>query len=282
MAKYNLEWDEAKLKRFIKEGRGQGEGKDYKPWLTTYDFSSKGRSSRLYGIKTGRIHHLFTDSETRYFFLLQWEDAVIDIREHYPLLDFDDVVQERDDLKWELFTDKRSGTRYVISTSFLITLKDNGKITYAARSLKAASELEKKISLERLEIERRYWEAKGIDWGIVTNRDIPTVKAKNIEWVLSSLYSYNDVGLTKNDLAELGTAFLYRLSESSKSIRSITLDFDRDYNLDAGTGLFLFRYLIASKKIKVDMDRPIDLNNSAQTIVIANTDFEEGWNFAGG
>jgi hypothetical protein len=49
----------------------------------------------------------------------------------------------------------------VISTNFLITLKNNdGSNLYIARAVKMASDLEKKITLERLEIEHRYWSAK--------------------------------------------------------------------------------------------------------------------------
>ena len=33
MAKRNTSWDTNKLSRWIKEGRGQGEGKEYKPGL---------------------------------------------------------------------------------------------------------------------------------------------------------------------------------------------------------------------------------------------------------
>jgi len=59
MAKRKIDWDENKLKKWIQEGRGQGEGKDYKPWLTVQDFPSKGRVSRVFGWKTKRIHHFF-------------------------------------------------------------------------------------------------------------------------------------------------------------------------------------------------------------------------------
>ena len=104
MAKHNLQWDENKLKRFLREGRGQGEGQDYKPWVTVQDFPSKGRCSRVLGWKTNRIHHLFTDSETRYFYLLEWEDAVVDIREHYPLLDLEEVIKEKESYKQTTIT----------------------------------------------------------------------------------------------------------------------------------------------------------------------------------
>ncbi|MGB9833044.1 MAG: TnsA endonuclease C-terminal domain-containing protein [Caldisericum exile] len=284
IGKYNTDWSEEKYRRFLKEGRGHGEGKDYKPWLTVQDFPSKGRCHRIFGWKTGRIHHLFTDSEARFFYLLEWEDSVIDIREHFPLLDYDDWVQNREDLRFDLFTAQKSGTPYVISTSFLITVKDrDGNVRYVARSLKAASELEKRISLERLEIERRYWEARGIDWGIVTNKDIPVVKAKNIEWIHSARYAYADAGLSESDLAELVEAFLLRLSQSSESIRKTALLFDKDYVLAPGTGMFLFRHLLAVKRIKVNMDEPIDLNRPAFSVDITDATARKGGKaYAGG
>ncbi|MCR4431081.1 MAG: hypothetical protein NUV45_08705 [Tepidanaerobacteraceae bacterium] len=34
MAKWKTDRDENKLNKWIQEGRGQGEGKDYKPWFT--------------------------------------------------------------------------------------------------------------------------------------------------------------------------------------------------------------------------------------------------------
>lgn len=284
IGKYNTDWSEEKYRRFLKEGRGQGEGKDYKPWLTVQDFPSKGRCHRIFGWKTGRIHHLFTDSEARFFYLLEWEDSVIDIREHFPLLDYEDWVQDREDLRFDLFTDKKSGIPYVISTSFLITVKtQDGNVRYLARSIKGASELEKKISLERLEIERRYWEAREIDWGIVTNKDIPVTRAKNIEWIHSARYAYADAGLSEGDLAELVEAFLLRLSQSSESIRKTALVFDKDYVLAPGTGMFLFRHLLAVKRIKVNMDEPIDLNRPAYSVDITDATARKGGKaYAGG
>lgn len=59
MPRFRLKYTEEKIKKLIRQGRGKGEGKDYLPWLQVGDFSSKGRSHRVYGIKTDRIHHFF-------------------------------------------------------------------------------------------------------------------------------------------------------------------------------------------------------------------------------
>ena len=49
MAKRRFEMTEAKIARFVREGRGMGDGASYKPWLTVHDLSSTGRVSRLIG-----------------------------------------------------------------------------------------------------------------------------------------------------------------------------------------------------------------------------------------
>ena len=52
MARGNRGWTQAKFERYFEEGRGQGSGKDYKPWIKIQSFSAKGRSSRTPGWKT--------------------------------------------------------------------------------------------------------------------------------------------------------------------------------------------------------------------------------------
>ena len=46
MARRNADWNEDKLSRWIKEGRGQGEGRDYKPWITVTDMTGVGNRYR--------------------------------------------------------------------------------------------------------------------------------------------------------------------------------------------------------------------------------------------
>lgn len=268
LAKRNYNWNNNKLEKYLKEGRGQGEGRGYKPWLTIHDFPSMGRCSRLLGWKSGRVHQLFSDIETRFFYLLEWEDSVVDIRECFPLLDLEDELIDVDDLRLDIFKDKESGEPYVLTTSFLITLNENGKLRYIARSVKLASELDKKISIERYEILRRYWNSKGIDWGIVTEKEIPSIKAKNIEWVHSSLYSTEERGFCQNDIIELEDLLLDSIFNSDQVIRLVMSRFDKDYSLENGSALFLFKHMIATKKIIVDMDKEIDLNAKGKDVIL--------------
>ena len=52
-----------------------------------------------------------------------------------------------------------------------------------ARTIKCSSELSKRRTIEKLEIERRYWQRMGIDWKVVTEHDMSIVKIRNIEWL---------------------------------------------------------------------------------------------------
>ena len=267
MAKRSNNWDSNKLDRWIKEGRGQGEGENYKPWLTIQDFPSMGRVTRVFGWTTNRIHHFFSDTQLKYFYLLDWEERVIDIREHYPLIDLEVVLKNTSDLKLDKFIDKKTKEPYILTTTFLITLLNpDGQKSFAARSIKYASELSKKTTIEKLEIERRYWTAKGINWGIVTNKDINDVRAKNIEWIHSAMTSDDCNGLSRDEFDDLLNGLLYRLIDNQQNIREIISRFEKDYSLDAGAGLLLFKHLIAGKRIALDMDKPINLNESGSSL----------------
>jgi hypothetical protein len=162
MGKRKYEWNERKIKRFQKEGRGKGAGESYKPWLTVRDLSSVGRSIRVPGRVVDRIHHLLSDHERRAFLVYDYADSVSDIREQYPL--------DREETKAiakeaGIVHPADSDCLLVQTTDLLVTLldQDGGKINLA-RSIKPAEHLRDQRTLEKLELERRYWERHGVDW----------------------------------------------------------------------------------------------------------------------
>lgn len=269
MGKYNTDWSKAKYERFIKEGRGQGESKSYKPWLTINDFPSLGRATRIKGWKTNRVHHFFSDLQTRYFYILDWSSEVRDIREHFPLLNIEETISDSNGLNFDAFKDKETGFPYVVSTTFLITVNiNNSGLKYIARYVKTSSELEKKLVQDNMEMQRRYWKEKGIDWGVVTNKDIPIIKAKNIEWIHSSL-NLQDRGLSTEDEIEVGSLLKEFLKDSIFPLRKTFMVFDKNYGLEVGTALAVFKYLIASREVVVDMNKKIDLNLPVNQVVVS-------------
>ena len=179
MAKYRRIWNEKVYRRYIQEGRGQGKGKAYKPWLTVRDFPSLGMVSRIKGQTTGRVYHLMSGLETKMFYLLDWSENVVDIREQYPLFEIGKVIEIAERARIRYPYDPKSGFPYVMTSDFYVETL-NGAI---AISVKPSSELEKSRVREKLEIERRYWASQDVQWELVTEHEINHVKAKNIEWL---------------------------------------------------------------------------------------------------
>ena len=72
----------------INNGRGQGTGKDYKPFIQAHDnkVASNGWLTRHLGWKTNRVHHTLSNYERMYLYFLEWVDEVADIREQFPLI----------------------------------------------------------------------------------------------------------------------------------------------------------------------------------------------------
>ncbi|VAW79011.1 Transposon Tn7 transposition protein tnsA [hydrothermal vent metagenome] len=77
--------NKAKISKWIKEGRGAGQGHEYQPWLTVRDLASRGRSHRIFGHTCQRTHHLLSDLELATFLILEWNTTTVDIREQFPL-----------------------------------------------------------------------------------------------------------------------------------------------------------------------------------------------------
>jgi len=168
MSKYSRNWNRSIYDRYLREGRGCGSNSDYKPWIYVQSFSSKGIVSRVKGQKTGRVHHLMSNNELAYFYLLDESDDVLDIREQYPLLDLSTAIKGASQAGIKYPVDNISGFPYVLTCDFMITTKQGLR----ARTVKMSSELNQKRVLEKLEIERRYWDIYGIDWKIVTEKEM--------------------------------------------------------------------------------------------------------------
>lgn len=251
MARSKQEWTKAKLERYMKEGRGEGSGKNYQPWIKIQNCPSNGRVSRLPGWKTNREHHLFSDNEKRLFYLFEWSDSVTDIKEQFPLRNLDLAMNIATEMgyKYPMHND----TPWVFTTDFMLSVKQGKRIVDKARTFKPVKELGKKSVAEKFELEKRYYERQGIDWGIITEKDIPMNLVKNVEWVHSSYKLEANAEMDVDELCEVANILKFKLQENDSTINRITNALDKDMNLETGTSLYLFRHLIANKKIIMDM-----------------------------
>jgi len=259
MPKRNIKWNKSKYERFIREGRGRGTGKDYKPWLTTQDMPSRGFASRIMSHKTGRIHHFFSLNQSRVFYLLSWDDSVVDIREHFPLLDLVDTLTDTYGLDMSKYVDENAP--YTLTTTFLVTRKKG----LSAISVTNAYELNRKYYIDMLEITRRYWEVKGIPWQIVTNKDIPEHKAKNLEWIISNNGNYEE----DSDLISIiREKIIDAAINGDNSVNKILKAIDSSLSIEPGSSLSVFKELLKEKVIEIDIQRKLDLSKNPSELFL--------------
>lgn len=254
MAKHRRIWNENQYHKYLAEGRGQGKMGDYKPWIQIQDFPSQGIVSRVKGRKTGRVHHLMSNLELEYFYLLEWSDKTQDIREQYPLEDIVETISVAEAAGIRHPYDNVSGFPYVMTSDFLITT-ENGLV---ARAVKPTKELKKARVREKLEIERRYWKRRGIDWRLVTENEIPKTKVRNIQWLYSGQNLHDlipDAG-QRNRCKEV---FVELYDRGSYPTMVILTYVENEFDLKAGSGIAIFKSLVCEKKVALDLNKEINL-----------------------
>ena len=254
MARRRYTIDEQRIALFEQEGRGRGVGADYKPWLAIQDVPSTGRSTRLRGIHTGRIHHLLSDIERSLFYCLDWEDSVADIREQFPLdRSATSQIAEACNIPHPRFPGVV--TPMVMTTDFVVDACAGGKLVQTAYAVKSAKDLDQPRTLEKLEIERHYWERKEIEWSIVTPAVLPTQLIRNIEWVHNFYRLEGLVEPHPGFYQDAGRRMRAQVSASPwLSLRQFCGDMEVRLGLGSEEGLMLFRHLLATKSVLCDME----------------------------
>ena len=254
------------INKRIKEGRGQGRGANYKPWLYIHDVPSKGRAWRTKGWKTERVHHLLSDLEHDYQLIKDWDPSVLDIREQYPLLPLEETLAIAEECNIRHPSVRRPIKQggvipVVMTTDFVLTISEGLNTYEQARTLKYARDLESQRTLEKLEIERRYWARRNIDWAIVTEHEISPVLARNIQKLHKHLTIEDRVALPEATIQEAAAMMTSEVLQTTYSLSYIALACDEWLQLEPGTCLTIAYYLMATRQWKIDMLTPIQPGN---------------------
>lgn len=238
-----------KIQKWIKEGRGQGFGRNYKPWVTVRDVSSEGRSHRIYGHKAQRTYHLLSDLELAALLLLEWNPTTTDIREQYPL-DLDQTITIAEEA--QIYHPRIRQNYHVMTSDFLVDTTSS-EVPKFVLQVKYSNALNEPRTIEKLEIERRYWNKQNIPFYIFTEHQVTKAIHENIMWLYPSL------GET-----EFNTDILERLNfyshvfqtNKSKKIIELAKVIDTQYELEMGQSLREIRELLARRYFRFDLSIP--------------------------
>jgi hypothetical protein len=278
MAKHRYAMDEQKIARFLKEKRGEGEKADYRPFLTIQDVPSNGLSSRVLGRRTGRLHHVLSKLERAVILIYDWDDATDDLREQFPL--------DRDETRWiarkmgvKHPKDPKTGVDIVMTTDVVVTVARDATKFMLARAVKPVKDLNANVRvLEKLEIERRFWEARRVAWAVITELDISAVRVSNLEWLAEMRSLDMVVAPHAHYWQDRCQQFLHALElAQGASMRWLCEHLEEQHGFRMGEALTVLRHLASNKRLVYDLERPFDIKAPADVFQIVSDEAASTW-----
>lgn len=183
--------------RRIELGYGTGHGKDYKPWLKSGRFSSKGVSAAFPDWKHRRMIELMSQGELWFYVISRWNDNVVDIREQYPLL----PLAETTEIAELLNVKPAVNGHFVMTTDFLIDLENGKQIALSVKqSRQNFADRQKELAL----VEEEYWSRRGVAFSVGYKEDLDPVMVRNLRDCLvmyDASVIRDDIGLVRHLIA---------------------------------------------------------------------------------
>jgi hypothetical protein len=244
----------------IEEGRGQGVGPAYQAFIqcADKDCPKKGKRELIFGYKSGRNHNLLSLGEGQVLLLM---DAHPDIEEVFDqwMIPFEESVAVAK--AYGLQHHHTPGFLRAITVDFLCR-RTNGE--YFGRTFKLSADLADPDTLTKLDVERRWFEAKrknnssGWDWGIITELNLDVPRAEN----LRDLHAYRNpdkLGLRPQDILEL-RRWSEPLMTKAHSFKELAESTAQALELKTPDVLRCFRHFIATGLWQVDLSVRLNLS----------------------
>jgi hypothetical protein len=234
--------------RALKNKYGIGQGSEYKPWLEIKDVKGHGTRSIIFGRKSQRSHHMMSSIESEFFYLAEFSDSVVDIREQFPILPLNYTQKVASMLGVKHPTHPKTKEHIILTTDQLLTIDSIQGISYHAVSVKPESESDKQRVLEKIDIERVCWELLGVKFSYFTGNELTKIQSRNLDWATApfrdnpTLFSHEQIS-SALAVIKVGQIFFEDLCNKLISMNIASYD----------EAQLLIRYLIADKFIDVDL-----------------------------
>lgn len=238
--------------RHLRNKYGLGQGANYKPWLRIQDVKSKGTRSLIYGRKSQRDHHMMSSIESEHFYLAEFSNRVVDIREQFPLFPLNFTQKVAKTLGVQHPTHPHTKEPIIMTTDQLLTIDSSQGTTYHAISVKSEDDSSDLRVLEKNDIERVCWELLGIKFSYFTGNEITRVQSSNLLWATSP-FRKNPVSFSTeqvNCALSILTVRQYFIEDLCNQLISLNVTTHED-------ALLLIRFLIADRYVEVDLSKNI-------------------------
>lgn len=240
------------FERALKNKYGIGQGPNYKPWLRIQDVKSKGIRSLIYGRKSQREHHMMSSIESEHFYLAEFSNSVVDIREQFPLLPLNYTQKVAKTLGVDHPKHPQTKEPIIMTTDQLLTINSPQGTTYHAISIKPEADSGDLRVLEKIDIERVCWELLGVKFSYFTGNEVTKVQSSNLQWATSP-FRENPISFSCDQI----NCALSVLSIRQYFIEDLCNQFISLNITSNDDALLLTRFLIADKFIDVDLSTNI-------------------------
>ena len=258
----------------LRQGRGQGEGKDYEPWTQVGDFPGiKGWSSYINCLKTDRPADSLSKGENYLRFIHEFRSEVKDLQENFKL-EWDDVFAMANELgikrpkAWKEDSEP-------LSIDLRVTCKDPERGKWReAYDFKMESTLHNpRIMAENL-VKQALCKYDHCSYELKTDKTLDFVYAKNLAF-LRFYYDPAEYQHLDREKMAIMEPILYReLSSSPLPLSYACADLDAQYALHAGTCLTLVCLLVWQRFWGIDLHRKF-VPAEERIEILERTNFEE-------
>lgn len=250
-------WTEKKIAQLVRAGRGEGVGANYQPWIQAMDFSSLGVTRRVRSSKTGREHHLFSNAEFDFFLCAEWSNEVVDIREQFPLdRTLTQSIADKIGCRHPFYPGTHVPT--VMTADFFLIVMRDGEAKELAVNIKPDDAFPDDRVLDKLELQRRYFDAIGVEHALVLASNIPKQVAANIHTIRNAQLREHELGNESNKFEGYKSGLLNWVSSLSLEQHKFTTphllrSFESLFALEPGTGMKTFYLLVADRTIEINL-----------------------------
>ncbi|MYM29305.1 hypothetical protein GTP58_13325 [Duganella sp. CY15W] len=230
-------------------------GKDYRPWLAKNEVPSQGDTIHVKGILIPRLFTFFSSLEATYFFMLERQKAVVDIREQFPI--FHLAKTEALCAARNVRPIRKNGYPEPFTIDFLITERINGSEVVRAASIKTAEDAKKAEIKERLAIELLWCREHDIDWYLVDTTRFTRTLLDSLRFIRR----WYQAGYATNATLEARFVDAFRMAYRPNSTLSELINVvSRLLRLPTFEAQTIFRFCAWSKAINVDIEKALALN----------------------
>ena len=157
-----------------------------------------------------------------------------------------------------------------MTTDFLVDFRTDKGIKHIVRSVKPYAELSDPRTIEKQEIDRRYWSNfENHEWGLVTDIDLPKQRIKTLHWLHEMQSLEHLVVPYPGYWSDRCNQLLSALQQTNDvTIKQFFEQLEMKHGFAIGEGLTAYRHLAATKKIIIDIDKPFNMKAPVLEITI--------------